>query len=1082
MKLPLKNQPLPICVANFFAGIIKTFSIDGLAETAKLFLLLILFCTFSKIAVLAQTADFYVATTGNDSNPGTLEEPFATFNQARISADALLQKSGGRANPITVMFRGGTYFWTSTLNFTSADSGTSKLGIVYENYPGETPVFTGGEQLTGWKSEGDGKYEINLPSTTQYFEQLWYNGQRRLRPRLGSSTGNVGTYYRVASPVYVNSPETNCPVESSSGQYECFDRFHYYATDPISNKWTNLSPPSGNSCGASGNAYPSGDIELELFERWSMSKMRISCIDTTNHIIYLTGPTSANMNSLALTSQVPIANHRYLIENVENDFTQPGQWFLNRSTASWTLTYIANSGEDPNTDTVIIPQISQLIVATNLQYVTFSGLTFENDNWTIPATGYPAQQQEPYLPVAISCQNCRYITFDGGTVAQTSGGGLEFVTTDTSSTTAYNTIENSMFYDIGGMGMRIGALPYYTDTDSNVAQYTTVQNNAVEGYGRVIASSPGISQGDGHNNTYTHNEVYDGYHDGIELCAPDCLPGQSDSHGVFDNTMSFNLVYDIGQGILSDMGCIYLDAYPTSTGNQILNNKCHDVVDASVLDSDGYAGQGYYLDYDTASVLVENNLAYRVTSMAMAQTCGAQSPNTANTIRNNIFAFFQQAGKQEGCVPTASNILQFNFSNNLIYYEPNSSVQAMCAYSPSGNLHEAQIYQKNLYCYAGAADCTMPSNAFYTSDSTCANHTYYDFAGWQALGEDNGSIVADPLFVDPYYPSDNFALQSGSPASEVGFVTFDVNAPGREAGATPVPAVAATFPTDTVAGISSVSIASSVNPSTWQQAVTLTATVTSQIGPPPNGETVTFMNGGTTLTTAKLNQGVASVTISSLPVALNSITASYAGDSMWSGSTSQAYNQRVNVAVTTTTVTSSANPSNAGQEVTFTANVEAPAGKATGSVTFVANGTTVATENLVNGVAKFTTSTLRTGSTNMSAQYSGSSNYSGSSANVTQVVDHFPSTTSITSASPNPASYGKAVTFVAKVNGDSPTGSVRFYSGSTYLGKGTISAGTASYTTTGKQLAEGSDSITATYGGDQNNESSTSNAVVETVN
>ena len=1045
-------------------------------------IILVFFFTLTGISAFAQTADYYVSPTGNDSNPGTLEEPFATFNQARISADALLQKDKGRTNPITVMFRGGTYYLSSTLNLTSSDSGTSSLGIVYENYPGETPVFTGGERITGWKSEGNNTWEATLPSTTQYFEQLWYNGERRLRPRLGSSTGVIGTYYRVASPVYTSSPQTNCTVSSGPGQYECFDRFQYTSTDPVSKTWKNLSPPSGNACGAAGNSYPSGDIELQLFERWSMSKMRISCIDTTKHIIYFTGPTSTTQNATAMQNQTPIAGHRYLIENIKDDLTQPGQWFLDRSTSSWTLTYIANGGEDPNTDTVIIPQLSQLMVAANLQYVTFSGLTFENDNWTIPAAGYPAQQQEPALPVAISCQNCQHITFDGSTVTQTSGGGLEFITTDTSSTTAHNNIENSVFSDIGGIPIRIGLLPYYKDTDSNVPQFNTVQNTAVEGFGRVIASAPGISQGDAHDNTYTHNDIYDGYHSGIEVCAPACQLGQSNSHGVFNNTFSFNHIYTIGEGILSDMGCIYLVTDPSSTGNQILNNKCHDVVDAAGLDSDGYAGQGYYLDYNTASVLVENNLAYRLTAMAMAETCGPQTPNTANTIKNNIFAFFGQAAKQEGCIPPSSNVLQFNFTNNLVYSEPRSSVQAMCAYSQTGSLTSAQNYKQNLYCDAGNADCSMPSNAFFTSDASCATHNSFDFASWQALGEDNGSTVADPQFVNPYYPNDNFELKSGSPAAQVGFVAFDVNAPGRESGASPAPVIATTFPIDTVAGVSNVSVTSSGSPSTYGQSVTLTATVSSQIGPPPSGEVVTFTNGGVTLGTATMNQGVASIKTSTLPVGTNLIAASYAGDSMWLGSVSQTFNQHVNDATVTVTVTSSPNPSMAGQSVTFTATVKSSGGVPTGSVTFKGNGTTLGTVNLTNGVAKYSTSTLRTGTINISAQYTASGDYYGASGSMSQVVNPYTTTTTITSASPNPATYGTAITFTAKVTGDSPTGTVRFYAGSTYLGKGTLSGNTASFTTTGKQLKTGSYSITATYGGDSNNDQSTSKAVTETVN
>jgi len=982
------------------------------------------------------------------------------------------------------MFRGGTYFLSDTLNFTAADSGTSTVGMVYENYPGETPVFSGGVQLTGWKSSGNNTWEVTLPSTTQYFEQLWYNGQRRLRPRLGASGGTtVGTYYRVASPVYLSSPQTNCTVEASPGQYECFDRFYYLASDPISNTWKNLSPPSGNPCGATGNSYPSGDIELDLFERWNMSKLRISCIDTSNDIIYFTGPTSIKQDADSLgDGQLPVAGHRYLIENIEDELSQPGQWFLNRSSSSWTLTYLAKAGEDPNTDTVIIPQLAQLIIATDLQYVTFRGLTFTNDNWTIPAAGYSSLQQEPALPTAISCQNCQSITWNGDTVTQTSGGGVEFITTSTTATTASNNIENSLFYDLGGMALRIGRLPVYTDTDSNVAQFTSVQNTAIEGYGRVIASAPGLSQGDGHDNTYTHNDIYDGYEDGIEVCAPLCTPGQSDSHGAFNNISSFNQIYNIGQGILDDMGCIYYDTYPSSTGNQILNNKCHDVIDASRLDADGYGGQGYYLDVNTSNVLVENNLAYRLSASAMAQTCGPQSPNTANTIQKNIFAFFQHAGKQEGCIPPGNGILQFNFTNNLVYYEPHSSVQSSCAYSPDGSLATAQNYQQNLYCYAGNTDCSLPNNAFFTTDSTCQVSTWIDFPAWQAMGEDSGSLAADPLFVNPYYPADDFSLQSGSPAGQVGFIAFDVNAPGRKPGATAVPAIAATFPTDPLEGTSTVTVTSSASPSNWGESVTLTATVSSQIGPPPNGETVSFTNGGGTLGTAILSQGAASLTTSSLPVGTNSIQASYAGDTMWSGSVSNTFQQRVNPAPTTSTVTSSLNPALAGQSVTFTATVTSSAGTPTGSVTFKANGTTLGTATLSGGVATLTTSTLHTGTINLSAQYSATTDFSASSATLNQVVNDDSTTTTITSASPNPANYGQAVTFVAKVRGDAPTGAVKFYAGSTYLGQSTLSDSTASFTTSGKQLPAGANSITASYGGDSNNQPSTSKAIIQTVN
>ena len=53
----------------------------------------------------------------------------------------------------------------------------------------------------------------------------------------------------------------------------------------------------------------------------------------------------------------------------------------------------------------------------------------------------------------------------------------------------------------------------------------------------------------------------------------------------------------------------------------------------------------------------------------------------------------------------------------------------------------------------------------------------------------------------------------------------------------------------------------------------------------------------------------------------HSIKAVYGGDSNFAGSTSKAVKQVVNKATTTTTLTSSQNPSNFGQSVTFTASV-----------------------------------------------------------------------------------------------------------------------------------------------------------------
>ena len=186
-------------------------------------------------------------------------------------------------------------------------------------------------------------------------------------------------------------------------------------------------------------------------------------------------------------------------------------------------------------------------------------------------------------------------------------------------------------------------------------------------------------------------------------------------------------------------------------------------------------------------------------------------------------------------------------------------------------------------------------------------------------------------------------------------------------------------------------VSSSANPSVFSQPVTFTATVTSSGGIPTG--TVTFKNGSTTLGTSNLDgTGHATFTTSTLAVGSNSITAAYNGDSQFNTSTSSTLTQTVNKDATTTTVTSSLNPSNKGQSVTFTATVVASApGTAvpTGTVTFKDGTRTLGSSTLnSSGQATFSISNLNKGNHSITAVYGGSSNFLTSTSPVlTQTVN-----------------------------------------------------------------------------------------------
>ncbi len=779
---------------------------------------------------------------GNDKWTGLLprpnsahsDGPLATFDRARKAVQAAKKNA---PSTITVQFRDGVYQLPATVAFGPADSGSKTTSIVYQSYPHESPVVSGGLHLQHWRNAGGNLWQTNLPAATKYFENLYYNGVRRLRPRLG---GPLGAYYRVAKTVYSPTKSATCAVPvgpNGTGPYECFDRFDYDPSDPLADTWKNLAPAPQNPCGQpAGNPALRGDIELLIFEQFTTSKLRINCIDPVKHRVYLTGPTGFSQSNASQAGF--IEGNRYLVENVQDALTQPGQWFLDRATTPWTLSYLAQPGENPNTDEVIIPQVSQLVTAHDLQYVTFRGLTFEHDNYTLPAQGHTSKELEIEITSALSFQNSQHLTLDGLVVRHAAGAGIDFISClsakvspawcqvfEANPTTANNVIENSAVYDVGALGIRIGDPRNALDTDANTPYSTTVTNNVVEGYGRVIPASFGIAQGEGHDNLYLHNDVYDGYHCAISITESDGDTTRPNGKGAADNTISFNHVWNLLQGIMNDGGSIRIEAGNrafTAAGNKILNNKIHDTSDASALDANGYGGHGIYLDNQTGLVDVENNLVYRVSDSAIEAPQGPARQNETNIIKNNILAFARQGLIQvnspyQSGAPYIPNQV-YTVTNNLMIFDrsrasnPRFDVQGGCTYSGGTGSSAAflytsyQLFQSNLYWRTDGQFANDPQ-AFHVQpnvatgkgpDFPCSHDSsqwlFLDFATWQSeFGEDAQSVVQDPQLTNPVYPVDDFTLKAGSPG--VGFVPFNPKLAGRTAPVLRPSAVAPTFPT-----------------------------------------------------------------------------------------------------------------------------------------------------------------------------------------------------------------------------------------------------------------------------------------------
>lgn len=288
-------------------------------------------------------------------------------------------------------------------------------------------------------------------------------------------------------------------------------------------------------------------------------------------------------------------------------------------------------------------------------------------------------------------------------------------------------------------------------------------------------------------------------------------------------------------------------------------------------------------------------------------------------------------------------------------------------------------------------------------------------------------------------------------------------------------------------------VSSSAPVSAFGQPVTFTAAV-SVLAPgagSPSG-TITFTDGSTVLGTADVDSstgGVGSITVDDLGVGQHAIVATYDGDNSFNGSNGSVA-QKVQRAQTSTVVTSSANPSQSGQGVRFTAQVSpvAPgAGNPTGTVQFTVNGANLGGPVAVaNGSAQSNAfSSLSPGTYRISAVYSGDSRFVAS----TGVLDQGNgqnvakgSTSTALESDDATSDHGQTVTFTATVTAlapatGKPTGTVQFWRGGTLLGATGLTPASAAGTSTASfataALAPGQHEVRAVYVGNFNFEGST---------
>lgn len=665
----------------------------------------ILFVPFLSVQA-ADKMEIFVSPNGSDANDGSFDSPLATLSCAKEKVKKI-------SGDVTVYFRAGIYSIKDKIVFDSED----KFNVIYKAYNNEKVTFTSGTPYTG-------------------FEECTVNGVRAFKKNIGinanfnilfnQETTLSRTRYPESGYLYVSAVTDDdiAPGDDVTDPYHA--GFNGMFVDKTSfQNFKNMS-----------------DITIKLLHFWKDETLRINSYDAGSGHIAFNKTSTMRINK----------NDRYFLENVFETLNEPGEWYLDKNDGI--LYVIPNENDVPENYTVWGSTTETMISVDGADGISFENIIFR-------ANGFYYTDEREFSQAAYDAKSCiSYCNAKNFHIKNCEFKDIAACSVFLGTAVQDAVIENNVFNNIGAQAIYIRGDNVDVD-DPTVTKNITVQNNSISEYGKVFFNAVGILVIHANSVDISHNEIHDGYYTAISV---GWVWGYSYSV-CYNNKICDNLIYNIGQGWLSDMGGIY--TLGNQPGTVISGNVIHNV--SADPEEGGYGGWGIYLDEGSSYILVEKNLVYSCGSDAYHLHYGSY-----NTVRNNIFAL---SGDSQVRVVTALNRVTpndggqetVNLYNNIILTDNNARAVS--------NIRDSAAWSEKNNIYWDLSN----GNEIYIDKNNDPKHSMSIETAVRK------KLVSNPIIADPKFRNAaefDFVLDENSPATEAGFEVWDYSTAGTIAGST----------------------------------------------------------------------------------------------------------------------------------------------------------------------------------------------------------------------------------------------------------------------------------------------------------